>query len=722
MPVLTPRVLRGVVRYNRTTASRRPHWNSSKQVDMMRRYSWHARSRDGVRSIGRYITGSFVCHPRLLALAAVATVTAISAIPVKAQERPDAVLILDGSGSMWGAFGKRSKLVVSREALIDQLPLMTARTNLSFMAYGHRRRRDCRDVQTLVPFGRVGISHHQKALERLSPVGKTPMSTAMERAFETLKDKAGDEAPKGHIVVMTDGFENCRKDPCALARRIASEAPAVRVHVLGLKLKNEDRQSLQCIPRPSGGLFVDADQPEEFKTAVLTLFEQLGGATVPAQAEADAAEAAKAETERPAPAPTGPPVMLLRAIADGTGTPLNDGLLWSVTNTPDGEVVFSGADNAPRLEGFDPGEYDVTVRAGLAENTTSVTLAERGPTELEIPLAVARLTVSAYANPGLPRLEDVFITLARDSGGSDEPETVIAMSRDPQPQYDLPPETYRVTAEYGLARVEDTVTLTSGSARKLDLNFFVGALTVVVTSDANGTPVNDALIRIFRDDPVATDGRREVMRSTAARPTFTLRSDVYHVVAQRGAAKVETTLALEPGKVVRQALRLPAATLRVSSVRGDGSAPIEGDMSYSVYAADAKPGTPPIATTARPRGQFNLAAGRYRVVGHYGSVNARAEAIVAVEAGQTAEVKLGHDAGEARFALETPSGAPIKRGVAWEIHDKTDRVIWRTSSPAPTTPLATGTYRAIARHRDAVVETNFSVGPGAKTQINLRLP
>ena len=44
-----------------------------------------------------------------------------------ADEKPPAVLIIDGSGSMWGRLNKREKIVIARSELARQIDLLRTR-------------------------------------------------------------------------------------------------------------------------------------------------------------------------------------------------------------------------------------------------------------------------------------------------------------------------------------------------------------------------------------------------------------------------------------------------------------------------------------------------------------------------------------------------------------------------------------------------------------------
>jgi hypothetical protein len=64
-----------------------------------------------------------------------------------------AIIVFDGSGSMWGTVGteKPAKLDLVRQALRTSLPSLSPRVRLGLMSFGQRRRADCSDVEVVAP-------------------------------------------------------------------------------------------------------------------------------------------------------------------------------------------------------------------------------------------------------------------------------------------------------------------------------------------------------------------------------------------------------------------------------------------------------------------------------------------------------------------------------------------------------------------------------------------
>lgn len=82
------------------------------------------------------------------------------------------VLVLDASGSMWAQLPEgRSRIEVARGVLGDFLSTRDATRPLGVVAYGHNRRGDCTDIETVAPIGVQDGPALATRLNRISPRG-----------------------------------------------------------------------------------------------------------------------------------------------------------------------------------------------------------------------------------------------------------------------------------------------------------------------------------------------------------------------------------------------------------------------------------------------------------------------------------------------------------------------------------------------------------------------
>jgi len=173
------------------------------------------------------------------------------------------MLVLDGSGSMWGQIDGRPKIEIARGAVERMLSDWPENRDLGLMAYGHRREGDCSDIEVLArpaPLDRGGLSG---LMETISPRGKTPIGAAVRAA----RDSLGDGGAPTSIVVVTDGLETCGADLCALGEELAQSGTPLTAHVVGFDVTDPEGQ-LACLAERTGGRYLAAANAESLTKAL----------------------------------------------------------------------------------------------------------------------------------------------------------------------------------------------------------------------------------------------------------------------------------------------------------------------------------------------------------------------------------------------------------------------------------------------------------------------
>ncbi len=193
---------------------------------------------------------------------------ALCVLPANAQQTDleRAILVFDGSGSMWGQIDGINKIVTARETLARVLPTFPATMELGLMAYGHNRRGDCNDIEMLVQTGPVTTTAGpiSNAVNTLNPRGKTPLSEAVRRAALELRYTE----ERATIILVTDGLETCEADPCALANELESLGIDFTTHVIGFGLTEEEGQQVACLAENTGGSYFQATDADALGDAL----------------------------------------------------------------------------------------------------------------------------------------------------------------------------------------------------------------------------------------------------------------------------------------------------------------------------------------------------------------------------------------------------------------------------------------------------------------------
>jgi len=170
------------------------------------------------------------------------------------------VIILDASGSMWGQINKKAKITTAKEALNDFVKNWDQDKlgELGITVYGHRKKKDCKDIEAIVPIGPVGEKEKQviyKKIQKIQPKGKTPISLAIEQEAKKLK-KSGAEVAT--IILISDGIDSCNADPCETAKKLVKEGIKIKIPVIGFDVDKKAKKQLQCIATATDSVFISS--------------------------------------------------------------------------------------------------------------------------------------------------------------------------------------------------------------------------------------------------------------------------------------------------------------------------------------------------------------------------------------------------------------------------------------------------------------------------------
>ena len=157
---------------------------------------------------------------------------------------PTAMVIVDGSGSMWGNLGadKRPKLEVVRDALRALLPSLRPEARVGLASFGHRRRGNCGDAEVIVP-PEVGSAERLAVpVDKMNAMGKGPLVLALRESANAI---AG--ATPASIVLVADDLDNCGQDVCAAMGEILVASPNLVVHTVAVGFDKAKLAHIACI-------------------------------------------------------------------------------------------------------------------------------------------------------------------------------------------------------------------------------------------------------------------------------------------------------------------------------------------------------------------------------------------------------------------------------------------------------------------------------------------
>jgi len=187
----------------------------------------------------------------------------LSAIPValagSAEQGTDTLFILDASGSMWGQINGIPKITIAKDVMGKLVPELPDNSRIGLIAYGHRRKGDCNDVETLVKPGANNKPTVLKAVAGLNAKGKTPLMRSVNQAFDMLRL----ENYTSTVVLISDGIESCGGDPCAAVKAAKNSGVNFILHTVGFGLSEKESAQLRCMAKAGGGEYFQANNAEE---------------------------------------------------------------------------------------------------------------------------------------------------------------------------------------------------------------------------------------------------------------------------------------------------------------------------------------------------------------------------------------------------------------------------------------------------------------------------
>src|SRR5690606_26202498 len=175
-----------------------------------------------------------------------------------------AIIVFDGSGSMWGQIDGKPKLEIARQALRDMLETVPDTMELGLMAYGHREKGNCNDIETLVAPSANSKGAIIQAVQNMRFLGKTPLSAAVQQAATELRHTED----KATVILITDGEETCNADPCALGTELKRSGVDFTAHVVGLGLTRQQGEHVACLAHNTGGQYFAADDAARLSQAL----------------------------------------------------------------------------------------------------------------------------------------------------------------------------------------------------------------------------------------------------------------------------------------------------------------------------------------------------------------------------------------------------------------------------------------------------------------------
>jgi Ca-activated chloride channel homolog len=460
----------------------------------------------------------------------------LASLPVFSQtgasKDPKIMFVLDASGSMWGKVGAEEKIVAAKRVLKGEIAKLPDTAEAGLIAYGHRSKTDCNDIETLSaikPVDKAGLS---KQVDGLDPKGKTPTTNALRKAIEEVRARKTTDTVK--IVLVSDGLETCDGNPCKLIREARAAGVNITLHVIGFDVGQVSVAQLECTAQAGGGLYFDAQNAEGLAAALA---------------------AATGDVEKFGSC------LSVKAIADGK---LTDAV---VIVTRAGIAVTSGRtyeseETNPRVLPLHAGTYDVTVTGvnlsgGPTRRLEKVKIADGETVERTVDFSAGGLFVRVTRNGKLSdAVVQVFTAGTTKAVASGRTYDAVASNplnlRVAPGRYDVVIKPIEIAK--GFEKKFTGVVIAGDGQVDLTHDFLSGTLRI---GSVRGSELVDSVLTIYNlDTKQHADSGRTYAAANTNPSVFTLQPGRYRVhckaVRPAGLRPKEIVVVIKAGETVEQ--------------------------------------------------------------------------------------------------------------------------------------------------------------------------
>ncbi len=180
------------------------------------------------------------------------------------------VFILDASGSMGAQIQGKMKIDIAKEVLAGLIEDLPAGVNVGLVAYGHRQKTDCNDVEELTALGPLDRESLVTKIKNLDHKGKTPITLSVQKVAESLKTLEDETT----IILVSDGEETCEGDPCKMVKELKASGIRFVMHVIGFDVTDKEKAQLACLAEAGGGSYFTAKNVGELTSAAKKVVEK----------------------------------------------------------------------------------------------------------------------------------------------------------------------------------------------------------------------------------------------------------------------------------------------------------------------------------------------------------------------------------------------------------------------------------------------------------------
>ena len=175
------------------------------------------------------------------------------------------LFVLDFSNSMGEYLEHKTKVSQIKEMMKNILPQISPETKVGVRVYGHTCNifafNACKSSELLIPLGFNNSRQINSVISKIRPRGMTPITYSLKQSVnKDLKNETGTK----HIILLTDGGENCDESPCDYAIELMKTRRDIKIDVIAFNVKDSsDLDQLKCVADVTSAKFIKADTNAE---------------------------------------------------------------------------------------------------------------------------------------------------------------------------------------------------------------------------------------------------------------------------------------------------------------------------------------------------------------------------------------------------------------------------------------------------------------------------
>ena len=464
-------------------------------------------------------------------------------IPAQAAEGGRVVLVLDASGSMWGQIDGKTKMEIAKDVVGSVVGSWKPEDELGLVAYGHREKGSCTDIEVLREAGPLDGADYMSAVNALNPKGKTPMTAAVRMAAESLKFTE----KKATVILVSDGIETCDVDPCAVAEELEKLGVNLTVHTVGFGLDNEGAVGqLKCLAEKTGGTYSTADNASELQEALTKTVE--------------------AKAPEPAPGPAALEFNFIGHVVMAEGVDLSppyNSASWDFFEAAGGqagngvktEYGIETKTNLPKA-----GDYIARISVDLAQIEVPVKIEAGKATTLDTSLEAGVLNVSGTMDGTMPLTDSGTTWELLDANGR-----VLATKYNPEVSFLAAAGAYKIRLKLGTAMAEQDARISAGKTVAQSVSLGAGVIEASGVFSTGGQAVPESAAIELRKGEPGLDGKHEWITTTYGTTTqFKVAAGKYLVMFSQDYAEGSASIEVKPAGLAKVEVSLNAGYLAVT--------------------------------------------------------------------------------------------------------------------------------------------------------------